>query len=107
MKYCVHCGAELLDEAVICPKCYSDVAEINTGKKSEVTWCGLAIGGFIVSFFSGIAGLIMSIVGLTRIRSNGLNGKNLAIAGIVISGVHLAITLVDCICWIILFTRYW
>lgn len=33
MKYCVHCGAEMLDEAVICVKCGRSVA----AKKTAVT----------------------------------------------------------------------
>ncbi|MFR0796435.1 MAG: zinc-ribbon domain-containing protein [Oscillospiraceae bacterium] len=26
MKYCAHCGAQLVDEAVVCPKCGCAVA---------------------------------------------------------------------------------
>ena len=33
MKYCVHCGNEILDEAVICPKCGCAVE----GKTYDVT----------------------------------------------------------------------
>ena len=29
MKYCTHCGNELLDDAVICPKCGCAVANAN------------------------------------------------------------------------------
>ena len=103
MKYCVHCGAELFDQAVMCPKCYSAVGETKTESVPQTKWSGLAIAGFIVSFFNGIAGLIMSIIGLKRARSSGANGKKLAIAGIVISAVRLAFFTIDFICWIIYF----
>ena len=103
MKYCTHCGAELFDEAVICPKCYSEIGETKTASTPQNKWSGLAIAGFIVSFFNGIAGLIMSIIGLKRARSSGENGKKLALAGIVISAVHLAFVTIDFICWIIYF----
>lgn len=33
MKYCVHCGNELLDDAVICPKCGCRVPNIKEEKK--------------------------------------------------------------------------
>jgi len=48
---------------------------------------GLAIAGFVCSFFCGLLGLILSILGLSEIsRSNGtVKGRGLAIAGIVIS----------------------
>ena len=35
MKYCVHCGNELLDDAVICPKCGCRVPNIKEEKKEE------------------------------------------------------------------------
>jgi len=30
MKYCAHCGAQLVDEAVVCPKCGCAVAPTKT-----------------------------------------------------------------------------
>ncbi|HUJ56942.1 MAG TPA: hypothetical protein VLX92_00460 [Kofleriaceae bacterium] len=50
---------------------------------------GMAIAGFVLSFFCGLLGLIFSIIGLSQIRSsNGaLKGQGLAIAGIVISSL--------------------
>jgi TM2 domain-containing membrane protein YozV len=37
MKYCAHCGAELMDEAVVCVKCGSTVNEMPTDA-SEKDW---------------------------------------------------------------------
>ena len=46
---------------------------------------GMAIAGFVLSFFCGILGLIFSAVGLSQIGKTGEGGKGLAIAGLVIS----------------------
>lgn len=46
---------------------------------------GLAVGGFICSFFFALIGLILSIMGLKKANQIGGKGKGLAIAGIVIS----------------------
>ena len=43
MKYCIHCGNELLDEAIICPKCGCSVnyttkkTVVNNGAKTETS----------------------------------------------------------------------
>ena len=98
MKYCAHCGEELLDEAVLCPKCGCWVNEeksttINQKLKTNV--CALI--GFILSLVSlvifvnffgmaSIAGLVCSIVGLKEVNKfkDGQRGKEFAITGIVI-----------------------
>lgn len=36
MKYCSKCGNQLLDEAVICPKCGCMVGQVNTIKQNKV-----------------------------------------------------------------------
>jgi hypothetical protein len=53
----------------------------------------MAIAGFILSFLCGLLGLIFSIVALNQIsRSMGqLRGRGLAIAGIIISIVTMAV----------------
>ncbi len=51
MKYCVHCGNELLDDAVICPKCGCRVPNIREEKKEESSDTDLLIAitkGFMV-----------------------------------------------------------
>lgn len=35
MKYCAHCGSELLDEAVICPKCGCRVENVSNAKVND------------------------------------------------------------------------
>lgn len=44
-----------------------------------------AVVGFILSFFCGLAGLIVSIIALSQIKKTGEKGKGLAIAGIILT----------------------
>ena len=62
-----------------------------------------AIVGFVLSFFVPIAGLVLSIIGIKRAYLRGL-----AIAGVVISAVHLffafiLFTIEPSIFWYLLF----
>ncbi|WP_157508999.1 DUF4190 domain-containing protein [Luteipulveratus halotolerans] len=55
---------------------------------------GLAIAGFVVSFFGGALGLVLSVVGLLESRKYvGRAGRGLAIAGICISVVTTVLSL--------------
>ncbi|MDQ6602301.1 MAG: DUF4190 domain-containing protein [Chloroflexota bacterium] len=55
---------------------------------------GLAIAGFVLSFFISLVGLILSIIALVQINgSNGRQkGKGFAIAGIIIGAVSMVFT---------------
>lgn len=35
MKYCTHCGCEVVDDASVCPKCGSELSVPSTYKKSK------------------------------------------------------------------------
>ena len=110
MKYCAHCGEELADEAVICPKCgcaadSSDSISLKSVSETGRTgWDACAIVGFVLSMvslilyvfnFFGIvplAGMTVSIVGAVRTyngyrHSCKLRGFGLAIAGICVGAV--------------------
>lgn len=54
---------------------------------------GLAIAGFVCSFFCGVLGLILSILGRNECKRSGgtVGGEGLALAGIIISCVMLAL----------------
>src|SRR5689334_20933386 len=54
---------------------------------------GLAIAGFVCSFFCGLLGLILSIMGRNECKRSGgtVGGEGLALAGIIISSVALAL----------------
>src|SRR5262245_8984057 len=52
---------------------------------------GLAIAGFVCSFFCGLVGLILSIMGRSECKRSGgqVQGAGLALAGIIISSISL------------------
>ena len=54
---------------------------------------GMATAGFILSFFTGALGLIFSIIGFKRSKELNGSGRDLAIAGIIISCISIAISL--------------
>ena len=89
MKYCSKCGAELLDEAVMCPHCGAQVEmESKTDKKGAKYGQPkntMALVGFIFSFFIPLVGLILGIMGLVKAKDYNDDKKGLAIAAIIIS----------------------
>jgi hypothetical protein len=56
---------------------------------------GMAIAGFVLSFFCGILGLIFSILGYNESKNSGgtVGGAGLAMAGIIISIVSMVLGL--------------
>lgn len=56
MKYCVHCGAELHDESVVCPSCGCAAPSKDT--TVDIPSTGLNV----LSFLLPIVGLILFIV---------------------------------------------
>ena len=54
----------------------------------------MAIVGFVMSFFSGLIGLIFSIIGMNQIKKTGEPGKGYALAGIIISAVRMFLGLI-------------
>lgn len=99
--YCRNCGAEINDEASICIHCGVATHNYRTEKRESNP---LALIGFILAFFSRIAGLICSIIAYRRCKENPeLEGKNMALAGIIISAVALGIIAVVFVIWLIIF----
>ena len=91
-KFFTNCGNELDDRAIMCPKC--GIALTQTVANSGQTQSnGMAIAGFILSFFIPLLGLIFSIIGLKRSKETN-NGKGLSTAGIIISCITMVITLI-------------
>lgn len=101
--YCRNCGKELDDRAVICPNCGIQVGEFKSNNSnSEINT--LSIVGFMLSFFVNIAGLIVSIIAYRKCRDEKINGKGLALAGIIIGAVSIASNLLVIISWIGMFS---
>ncbi len=102
MKFCEHCGNEVLDDAVICPKCGCSV---NNGSRMQTqaqpqgqvppmmdSYSGMSIAGFILSFLGGLLGLILSIVAYNEAKKTGSQKSlTLAKAGIIISAVLMGL----------------
>jgi len=72
------------------------VSRPNLQEPTRPQTSGLAIAGFVTSFFIGILGLILSILAKKEIgRSNGqMTGDGLATAGIVISCISMGLWVV-------------
>lgn len=65
MKYCVHCGKELLDEAVACPYCGAATGDGNKGKRSKRVVITLVI---LLAAFIMVAGAFL--IGGEKLRLN-------------------------------------
>lgn len=90
MKYCSKCGNELMDEAIICPKCGCQVAGFSIRSINNSSTNGFAIAGFVCSFFVGILGLIFGILGYSNSNKTG-TGRGLSIAAIAISIISMVL----------------
>lgn len=106
--FCVNCGKEISDGSTFCPGCgaaqqgttppptsnignYANPVNQSAVKKAPYNMMciiGLVISGIslLLNFFGlvGIAGTIVSVIGLTSCKQKNENGKALAIIGIVI-----------------------
>lgn len=101
-KFCTMCGNELDEKAVACPKCGNGIEKVSAPveeKKSN----GMAIAGFVLSFFFALLGLIFSIIGLNKSKET-KSGRGLSIAGIIISSLSMVITLIAVILSFAFFT---
>jgi len=64
-------------------------------------WSGMAIAGFVVSFFwfLSILGIIFSLIGLSQTKHNKQKGRGFAIAGLIISIISLFILIFVITSW--------
>ena len=94
MKYCIHCGNELFDEAVVCPKCGCPSSDQSLRVSVENN--SIATAGFVLSLCStvvpilSILGLIFGIIGLCKSRRLNGNNRGFSIAAIIISSIIIA-----------------
>lgn len=106
--YCKKCGTEL-DETNYCSKCNeyhrdnneSDNELINETENISQTMSGLSIAGFVVSLVGlliaaipcGIAGSILSFLGLNDVQKRERKGYGFAITGVIVSIVDIVLGL--------------
>jgi Domain of unknown function (DUF4190)/zinc-ribbon domain len=110
MAFCPRCAAPNVDTAAACAACGSPLsaspgvpgappplnqAFAGAGMLAPRT-NGLAIAGFICSFFCGLIGLILSIVAYNQCKNSGgqLKGEGLALAGIIIAAVSMILGII-------------
>lgn len=65
-------------------------------------WNGMALAGFVCSFIFSIVGLVLSIIGYNQTKKTGEKGKELALAGIIISGLSIVMTIVMIIAFVVI-----
>ena len=105
--FCKHCGHEVNERALICPNCgiatdhYTVVAQ---PAASQQKFNGLALAGMIcaiVGIIGGdyllclpsLVGLILSIVGMVKVKEYN-SGFGFALTGIIIGAISLIIWLI-------------
>jgi len=95
---CPRCGATNLADAVFCSSCATNLRAAGMPAMPAMPHVvertsGMAIAGFVLSFFCSLFGLIFSILGYNECkRSLGtVKGQGLALAGIIISSFILVI----------------
>ena len=86
--FCKNCGNEVSDKAVVCPKCGCSTSNF-TAKNTPVVEDknGIAIAGFVCSFFIPLLGWIFGGIGLARANKRNGKFKGFSIAAIVIATV--------------------
>ena len=107
---CPTCGAVNQPNAAFCSQCATNLlvppgmgAAPNPGMYSQYTpdpyapqmtrTSGMAIAGFVLSFFCALLGLIFSIIGYNEAKKSqgSVTGEGLAMAGIIISILNILI----------------
>ena len=98
---CPTCGADNLPGSAFCSQCATNLQvpvgygtpDPMHGMYGPARNSGMAIAGFVLSFFCGLLGLIFSIIGYSECKKGQgqIAGEGLALAGIIISIVNMLI----------------
>ena len=90
--FCRNCGKELNDnETEVCPYCGQPIENHTTQKLEQdrnEKANGMAIAGFVCSFFIPVFGWVFGGVGLWQAKKRNGKGKAFSIAAIVIASVR-------------------
>lgn len=111
MKYCVHCGKEVLDSSIVCPNCgcsvsYDEGRTAATPQPAPMpvadSYSTMSILGLVFSFVGSIIGLIISIIAYKDAKQTGSQkSMSMSKAGIIISSIELGIAVLAVIAYII------
>ena len=86
--FCKNCGKELCENAVICPSCgvaTDNMEKVAQAEEKQEQGNGMAIAGFICSFFVPILGWIFGGIGLSRSAKRNGKGKGFSVAALAIA----------------------
>ena len=94
--YCTKCGSEINDQAIICPNCGCATSNytLKNGNTSTEDKNGIAIAGFVCSFFIPLLGWIFGGIGLARANKRNGKFKGFSIASIAIASAMFVIGLI-------------
>ncbi len=94
--YCRKCGKQIDDEAIMCPYCgeFTDAFELSRENQRQERTNGMAIAGFVLSFFIFILGIVFSAIGYVKSKECN-SGRGLAIAGLVISVTMTVLCIIE------------
>ncbi len=81
--FCKKCGTECDDKAIFCPNCGFNLVDIM--EQIPPPRNGMAIAGFICSFFSPLLGWIFGGIGLSRSYKRLGKGQGLSVAALIIA----------------------
>lgn len=96
---CPKCNCDTLSEDLYCHNCHTKFVRsypaqpyptYQTPPPAKKASNGMAIAGFILSFFFPLFGLIFGCIGNSR-ANNGASGKGLSVAAILISIISIII----------------
>ena len=100
--FCNKCGNEVKDTDTFCTKCGNEIekgiqpaqeSQENVNQANNSNKNGIAIAGFVCSFFIPILGWVFGGIGLARANKRGGVGKGFSIAAIAIASVMILISL--------------
>ena len=92
-QYCRNCGKEIDINAAVCIHCGVWVKENAPTAKQEAK-NGMAIAGFVCSFFVPLLGWIFGGIGLNKASKNGGKGKGFSIAALAIASANFIISFI-------------
>ncbi len=92
--FCKYCGKEVEEQAVICLNCGGLLDETLKMKDEVVEKNGMAVAGFVCSFFLSVLGWVFGGIGLARSFKRKGKGKGLSIAALAIASANALLSII-------------